>query len=78
MSEQHGSERKLTGSFWSTRIGVVFIGFLVVAGLLLAFEHRAHILTGEGLLIGLLATCVLMHLFMHGGHGGHGGGDDRS
>lgn len=43
--------------------------FLAVAGLLLVYEHRAHVFSGEGVLLGLLVLCVAMHLFMHGGHG---------
>ena len=60
--------------FLKSRAGVVLIAFLAVAGFLLAYEHRAHIFTSNGIIIGLLALCVVMHLFMHGGHGGHGGG----
>ncbi|MGE0333966.1 MAG: DUF2933 domain-containing protein [Gammaproteobacteria bacterium] len=62
-----------TGTFWKSRTGVVLITFLAVAALLLAYEHRVHIFTGNGILIALLALCVGMHLFMHSGHGGHGG-----
>ena len=52
-------------------VGLVLVGFLVLAGALLFTEHRAHVL---GLLIWLpLLACPLMHLFMHGGHGHHGG-----
>jgi hypothetical protein len=51
---------------------MVLLAFLAAAGFLLVYEHRAHIFTGSGLLIALLAGCVLMHLFMHGGHGGRG------
>ncbi|MCV0371756.1 MAG: DUF2933 domain-containing protein [Filomicrobium sp.] len=40
---------------------------LAVAALLLAYEHRIHIFTGNVLLI-LLALCIGMHHFMHGGH----------
>jgi hypothetical protein len=59
------------GSFLTSRAGLVFIGFAVIAGALLFTEHRAHVL---GLLIWLpLLACPLMHLFMHHGHGGHGG-----
>jgi Protein of unknown function (DUF2933) len=36
-----------------------------------------HLLTGPALLLGLLAACIIMHLFMHGGHGGHGGGGKK-
>jgi len=61
-------------SFWKSRSGMVLITFLAVAGLLLAYEHRVHIFTGSGILIALLALCVGMHMFMHGGHGSHGGG----
>lgn len=64
-------------SFWRSRSGVVFGAFLAIAGLLLAYEHRIHIFTGNGFLIALLLGCVVMHLFMHGGHGNHndhGGG----
>jgi hypothetical protein len=53
---------------------MTFLAFLAAGGALLAFEHRAHIFSGEGPLLLLLALCVVMHLFMHGGHGGHGGG----
>ena len=63
------------GSFFTSPAGLVLIGFLVIAGILLFTEHRAHVL---GVLIWLpLLLCPLMHLFMHGhgGHGGHGQGD---
>lgn len=60
--------------FWQSRAGLALIVFLAAGALLLGYEHRVHILTGNGLLIGLLVACVVMHLFMHGGHGGHGGG----
>lgn len=62
-------------SFWKSRAGVAMMIFLAVAGLLLAYEHRVHIFTGNGVLIALLVLCVGMHLFMHGGHGGHGHGN---
>jgi hypothetical protein len=53
-----------------SRVGLVLIGFLVIAGALLFTEHQAHVL---GLLVWLpLLACPLMHVFMHGGHG-HGG-----
>lgn len=58
------------------RLGTVLIAFLAIAGLLLVYEHRVHIFTGNGVLITLLVLCVGMHFFMHGGHGGHGGHGD--
>ena len=55
--------------FLTSRAGLILMGFLVVAGVLLFTEHRAHVL---GALIFLpLLLCPLMHMFMHGGHGGH-------
>lgn len=64
------------GGFWKSRTGVVLIAFLAIAGLLLAYEHRIHIFTGNGFLVGLLLACVVMHFFMHGGHGGGHGHDE--
>lgn len=64
----------------SRRSRWVFGGFALLAGLLLAFEHRVHLSGLVGWLPYLiLLACPLMHLFMHGGHGhGHGGGDGKS
>ena len=62
------------GGFWKSRTGLVLIAFLTIGAVLLVFEHRAHIPGSYWLLGGLLALCVLMHRFMHGGHGDHGGG----
>jgi len=43
------------GSFLTSRAGLVFIGFAIIAGALLFTEHRAHVL---GLLIWLpLLAC---------------------
>ena len=65
----NGSDRP----FFGTRAGATLIVFIIAAGFLLLFEHRAHI-PGDYYLLGLiLAFCVGIHLFMHGGHGNHGG-----
>ena len=70
MSVQDHSFREApqgTGDLRKSRVGLVLIGFLIIAGALLFTEHRAHVL---GLLIWLpLLACPLMHMFMH--HGGH-------
>lgn len=59
--------------FFATRAGIALTVFLIAVGFLLLFEHQAHI-PGDYYLLGLiLAFCVGIHLFMHGGHGGHGG-----
>ena len=66
---EHGGQSQ--GSFLTSRTGLVLLGFLAIAGVLLFTEHQAHVL---GVLIYLpLLLCPLMHLFMHGGHGAHGG-----
>ena len=54
---------------FGSRAGLVLLAFLAVAGVLLGYEHRAHLLTGNGALVVLLLLCVGMHLFMHAGHG---------
>ena len=74
--DHSGSDERApqSGSFLTSRAGLVLIGFLIIAGALMFTEHRAHVL---GVLIWLpLLACPLMHFFMHGGHGhgnqGHG------
>lgn len=47
----------------------VLIGFLLVIAYFLFTEHRAHVIQFLPFL--LLASCPLMHLFMHHGHGDH-------
>ncbi len=57
-------------SSWSAYSRTVFIAFAAIAAVLIAYEHRLHLL---GLLPWLfLLACPLMHLFMHHGHGHHG------
>jgi len=60
-----------SGGLWTSKAGLVTIGFLLIAAFLLLSEHRAHALGVLPFL--LLAACPLLHMFMHGGHGGHGG-----
>ena len=52
----------------------VFGGFVAIVLLMLAVEHRVHLVAWLPWIV--LAACPLMHLFMHGGHGGHGGHGD--
>lgn len=68
---QHQESKR--GSLLASRVGLVLLGFLAIAGLLLVYEHRAHIFVGNWFWIVLLVLCVGMHHFMHGGHSGHGG-----
>ncbi len=69
------TEKPESSSFWKSRVGISLIIALAIAALLLGFEHRVHIIAGNGFLVLLLLGCGVMHLFMHGGRGGHGGGD---
>jgi hypothetical protein len=60
---------------WS-RGRLVFAGFVILAAIALAFEHRLHLVPWLPWL--LLLACPLMHLFHHGGHGHrHGNGEDK-
>ena len=62
--------------FLTSPAGLVMIGFLLIGGIYLWMEHRAHLL---GALVFLpLLLCPLMHLFMHHGHGDHSGHDTSS
>ena len=72
---QSAVRSKPLAGFWRSRAGIILIAFLTIGGLLLVYEHRVHVFAGGGPLIGLLAFCIVMHLFMHGSHGtgGHGG-----
>jgi DUF2933 family protein len=65
---QHPDQSR--GGFLTSRMGLVLLGFLAIAGALLFTEHRAHVL-GALIYVPLL-LCPLMHFFMHGGHGSHG------
>ena len=60
------------GGFFTSRAFFVFLGFLVMAVVLLLSEHRAHFLGALPFLF--LLACPLLHAFMHRGHGTHGGG----
>ena len=61
----HAAHRTVFRSRW------VLIGFLLVIAYFLFTEHRAHVIQFLPFL--LLATCPLMHLFMHHGHQDEGG-----
>lgn len=70
-------ESKPTGSFLTSRSGLVLIGFLAISAFFLFTEHRAHLLGILPFL--LLLLCPLLHMFHgHGSHDGHSGHDTRS
>ena len=50
-------------------------GLIGAASYFLLIEHREHLY--EWLPFLILASCPLMHIFMHGGHGGHGGHEEK-
>jgi len=69
--EAHTAQEKHRQGFWKSRKGAVLLGFLALIAFMLAYEHRAHIFTGTGLLLLLVLLCPAMHLFMHHGNRGH-------
>ncbi|MCL4765469.1 MAG: DUF2933 domain-containing protein [Hyphomicrobiaceae bacterium] len=77
MGNHDHSRQPQPGGFWRSRMGIALIAFLAAAGLLLTYEHRLHIFTGNAFLVVLLVLCIGMHFLMHGGRGGHGGHGDR-
>ena len=60
--------------WWRDRTKLPFAVFLAIGGYFLWAEHQAHVI--EFLPWLLVAGCLVMHLFMHGGHG-HGGGHSQ-
>ena len=72
MHSGHGDKN----TFWRSPLGLGLSVFLVIGGVLLVFEHRAHIFGASPLLL-LLGVCIGMHFLMHRGHGSHGDDDDR-
>lgn len=63
--------------FWRSRFGIVLLGFGLIAGLMLVYEHRVHLVFGNAWVAIFLVFCVGMHLFMHGGRGHQSGTRDR-
>lgn len=63
-------------SFLRSKSGIVFIGFLAIAGYTLIVEHGNHLAPYLPWLI--LLACPLMHLFMHHGHGSHNHNHDTA
>lgn len=64
-------DSSIIGQLLHSKSGFALVVFLAIAAFFLVAEHTAHVL---GVLpYGLVALCLVMHLFMHGGHGNHGG-----
>lgn len=57
--------------FLRSRVGLVLLASLAIAGFFVVREHQVHLPGFLPLL--LLGVFLLLHLFMHAGHGGHGG-----
>ncbi len=69
---EHDAHHNPKRSFFTSRAGLVFIGFAVIAAYFLWTEHRAHIAMAIPYLSFLaLLACPLLHIFMHGRHSGH-------
>lgn len=71
MDIAHNNGRRWLRTKW------VFLGFALVAGIALIFEHRLHLVPYLPWL--LVLACPLMHLFHRHGRQGHHhrGGEDK-
>lgn len=58
--------------FVKTPLGIVLLVAIGAISLVLIYDHRGHVFSGDGLLVTLLVACVGSHFFLHGRHGGHG------
>ena len=76
MREMDMDDSRSSGSFWTSRAGIVALCFLAITAFFLSTEHTAHVFGALPYL--LIAACPLMHLFMHHGHAGHEGRNHRT
>ncbi|MBU2582257.1 MAG: DUF2933 domain-containing protein [Alphaproteobacteria bacterium] len=68
-------EKSGLGALLRSRAGFLLMTIAAIGAATLTYLHLQHI-PREYLLIGaLLAVCVGVHGFAHGGHGSHGSGD---
>lgn len=75
----HGTHESAPGlSFWQSRTGITLIVFLVIAAILLGYEHRVHIFASKPGSFLFLFAWIGLYFFMHLGHGGHGGDGGHS
>ncbi len=65
-----GADRRISGSFVTSRHGLALVVFLAIAGYFLWAEHEAHLRALFPYLPWLLLLAwPLLHIFMHSGHG---------
>ena len=64
MADHKGKHENSSGGFRKSRATTILIAFFAIAGLLLIYEHRVHLFTGNQVLLGLLAVCAVMVLFI--------------
>jgi hypothetical protein len=65
-----------TRQWWHNRVNIAIMAFLAIGGYFLFTEHRAHVIGALPWI--LVAACLVMHLFMHGGHGHGDDSDDHT
>ena len=61
------------GGFWQSPTGIALIVFLLIAAILMGYEHRVHLFGGTSGSVVFLAAWFGLHFFMHRSHGSHGG-----
>lgn len=64
-------DSSIIGQLLHSKSGFALVVFLAITTFFLVAENTSHVL---GVLpYGLVALCLVMHLFMHREHGNHGG-----
>jgi hypothetical protein len=62
--KHHPKENVTLGRFSKLRTATILLAFLAIGGVLLTYEHRVHLFMSNEGLLGVLAVCVIMVLFI--------------
>lgn len=69
-----GETESVLGRLLRSKLGFVFMATAAAGAAVLTYLHLHHIPREYILIAALLAICVGVHGFAHGGHGSHGTG----
>lgn len=62
--KHHSKENATLGRFSKLHTTTILVAFLAIVGVLLTYEHRVHLFMSNEGLLGVLAVCVIMVLFI--------------